>query len=54
MARRPPVERMIKCVKCDLGDDRLSKRGKEYTLRLPEKQILFEATDPLLRNKVSS
>ncbi len=27
MARRPSVERMIKRLKCDLGDDRLSKRG---------------------------
>jgi len=27
--RRPSVERMIKRLKCDLGDDRLSKRGNE-------------------------
>jgi len=27
MRRRPSVERMIKRLKCDLGDDRLSKRG---------------------------
>lgn len=27
MSRRPSVERMIKRLKCDLGDDRLSKRG---------------------------
>lgn len=27
LARRPSVERMIKRLKCDLGDDRLSKRG---------------------------
>ncbi len=27
MTRRPSVERMIKRLKCDLGDDRLSKRG---------------------------
>ncbi len=29
MSRRPSVERMIKRLKCDLGDDRLSKRGNE-------------------------
>lgn len=29
MVRRPSVERMIKRLKCDLGDDRLSKRGNE-------------------------
>ena len=27
LARRPSVERIIKRLKCDLGDDRLSKRG---------------------------
>jgi len=27
MTRRPSVERMIKRLKCDLGDDRLKKRG---------------------------
>ncbi|MES9857881.1 MAG: hypothetical protein ABW166_14975 [Sedimenticola sp.] len=29
MTRRPSVERMIKRLKCDLGDDRLSKRGND-------------------------
>jgi hypothetical protein len=29
MRRRPSVERMIKRLKCDLADDRLSKRGNE-------------------------
>ena len=29
MRRRPSVERMIKRLKCDLGDGRLSKRGNE-------------------------
>jgi hypothetical protein len=29
MTRRPSVERMIKRLKCDLGDERLSKRGNE-------------------------
>ncbi len=29
MSRRPSVERMIKRLKCDLGDERLSKRGNE-------------------------
>ncbi|MES9858980.1 MAG: hypothetical protein ABW166_20620 [Sedimenticola sp.] len=29
MIRRPSVERMIKRLKCDLGDDRLSKRGND-------------------------
>jgi len=29
MRRRPSVERMIKRLKCDLGDDRLSKRGNQ-------------------------
>ena len=29
MTRRPAVERMIKRLKCDLGDARLSKRGNE-------------------------
>lgn len=29
MRRRPSVERMIKRLKCDLGDDRLSKRGND-------------------------
>jgi len=29
MARRPSVERMIKRLKCDLGDARLSKRGND-------------------------
>ena len=27
MKKRPSVERMIKRLKCDLGDDRLTKRG---------------------------
>jgi hypothetical protein len=27
MTKRPSVERMIKRLKCDLGDDRLKKRG---------------------------
>ncbi|CAB1079492.1 hypothetical protein D1AOALGA4SA_7203, partial [Olavius algarvensis Delta 1 endosymbiont] len=27
MTRRPSVERMIKRLKCDLGDDRLKKRS---------------------------
>ena len=31
MRRRPSVERMIKRLKCDLGDGRLSKRGNERT-----------------------
>jgi hypothetical protein len=25
----PSIERMINCLKCDLGDDRLSKQGNE-------------------------
>lgn len=29
MTRRPSVERMIKRLKCDMSDDRLSKRGNE-------------------------
>ncbi len=29
MSRRPSVERMIKRIKCDLGDDRLTKRGND-------------------------
>jgi hypothetical protein len=29
MSRRPSVERMIKRLKCDLADDRLSKRGND-------------------------
>jgi len=29
MTRRPSVERMIKRLKCDMGDDRLSKRGND-------------------------
>ncbi len=29
MSRRPSLERMIKRLKCDLGDDRLSKRGNQ-------------------------
>ena len=29
MTRRPSVERMIKRLKCDLGDERLTKRGNE-------------------------
>ncbi len=29
MTRSPSVERMIKLLKCDLGSDRLSKRGND-------------------------
>ena len=29
MSRRPSVERMIKRLKCDLSDDRLTKRGND-------------------------
>jgi hypothetical protein len=48
MARRPSVERMIKRLKCDLGDDRLSKRGNDsFQAYLDKTMIAFHI---LLRN----
>lgn len=48
MSRRPSVERMIKLLKCDLGDDRLSKRGNEsFQAYLDKTMIVFYI---LLRN----
>ncbi len=42
MARRPSVERMIKRLKCDLGDDRLSKRGNSsFQAYLDKTMIAF-------------
>ena len=40
MTRRPSVERMIKRLKCDLGDDRLSKRGNESFQAYLDKTII--------------
>jgi len=40
MSRRPSVERMIKRLKCDLGDDRLSKRGNESFQAYLDKTII--------------
>ncbi len=48
MSRRPSVERMIKRLKCDLGDDRLSKRGSDsFQAYLDKTMIAFHI---LLRN----
>ena len=48
MTRRPSVERMIKRLKCDLGDDRLSKRGNDsFQAYLDKTMIAFHI---LLRN----
>ncbi len=42
MKRRPAVERMIKRLKCDLGDDRLKKRGnKSFQAYLDKSMIAF-------------
>jgi len=42
MSRRPSVERMIKRLKCDLGDDRLSKRGNDsFQAYLDKTMIAF-------------
>jgi hypothetical protein len=42
MKRRPSVERMIKRLKCDLGDDRLSKRGNaSFQASLDKSMIAF-------------
>ncbi|HDH12349.1 MAG TPA: hypothetical protein ENG83_09200 [Nitrospirae bacterium] len=42
MSRRPSVERMIKRLKCDLGDDRLSKRGNaSFQAYLDKTMIAF-------------
>ncbi len=48
MKRRPSVERMIKRLKCDLGDDRLKKRGNaSFQAYLDKTMIAFHI---LLRN----
>ena len=48
MSRRPAVERMIKRLKCDLGDDRLTKRGNDsFQAYLDKTMIAFHV---LLRN----
>jgi len=42
MTRRPAVERMIKRLKCDLGDDRLTKRGNaSFQAYLDKTMIAF-------------
>jgi hypothetical protein len=42
MSRRPSVERMIKRLKCDLSDDRLSKRGnRAFQAYLDKTMIAF-------------
>ena len=42
MSRRTSVERMIKRLKCDLGDDRLTKRGNEsFQAYLDKTMIAF-------------
>jgi len=40
MTRRPSVERMIKRLKCDLGDDRLNKRGNSSFQAYLDKTLL--------------
>lgn len=48
MTRRPSIERIIKRLKCDLGDDRLTKRGNEaFQAYLDKTMIAFHI---LLRN----
>ena len=48
MSRRPAVERIIKRLKCDLADDRLSKRGNEsFQAYLDKTMIAFHV---LIRN----
>jgi hypothetical protein len=42
MSRRPAVERMIKRLKCDFGDDRLTKRGNDsFQAYLDKTMIAF-------------
>ena len=42
MSRRPSVERMIKRLKCDLGDDRLTKKGNDsFQAYLDKTMIVF-------------
>jgi hypothetical protein len=42
MTRRPSIERMIKRLKCDLSDDRLSKRGNvSFQAHLDKTMIAF-------------
>lgn len=42
MTRRPSIERMIKRLKCDLGDDRLTKRGNDsFQAYLDKTMIAF-------------
>lgn len=49
MTRRPSVERMIKQLKCDLSDDRLTKRGNDsFQAHLDKTMIAFHI---LLRNQ---
>ena len=49
MSRRPSIERMIKCLKCDLSDDRLRKRGNaSFQAYLDKTMIAFHI---LIRNK---
>ena len=48
MTRRPSIERMIKRLKCDLGDDRLTKRSNDsFQAYLDKTMIAFHI---LLRN----
>jgi len=48
MSRRTSVERMIKRLKCDLGNDSLSKRGNDsFHAYLDKTMIAFHV---LLRN----
>jgi len=48
MSKRPSVERMIKRLKCDLGDDRLTKLGNSAFQAYLDKTILAYVI--LLRN----
>ncbi|MBF0538706.1 MAG: hypothetical protein HQL03_10690 [Nitrospirae bacterium] len=48
LSRRTSIERMIKRLKCDLGNDRLSKRGNtSFQAYLDKTMIAFHL---LLRN----
>jgi len=40
MTKRPSVERMIKRLKCDLGDDRLTKRGNSALKAYLDKTLI--------------
>ena len=53
MSKRPSVERMIKRLKCDLGDDRLTKRGNSAFQAYLDKTILAYPVPEVLTNTMA-